>query len=89
MDNINNQYFAVFYLRYRIGKALTLVLHSVMVEKQKIYSQASTLTKHTYKHTNDTTQKGLQNLEGPQVAVLNYTNRQEKMFSLLILADLI
>lgn len=33
--------------------------------------------------------KGLQSLEGLQGAVLNYINRQEKMCSLLIVADLI
>lgn len=34
-NNINNQYCAVFYLRHKKGKALTLGFHSLLVKKVK------------------------------------------------------
>lgn len=86
-NNINNQYCVVFYLRHKKGKALTLGFHSLLVKKVKNKPGFHS----DQKKKKDVTQKfkGLQTLEDSQVAVLNYINRQGKMFSLLTLAHLI
>ena len=43
-NNINEQYCAVFHVKYRTGKISTLGFHSVWLKKQR-HSQVSILTK--------------------------------------------